>query len=281
LATLHPLYDRLNVDPDDQNHLLGPKQDVFRNIDYTIEERSEEWGDNPIQIVLMLLTLSIFSIGLLRSRSEFGFVLTLALSLCIGFVVFAAITRWSFFAVRYYVPLLVLWTPLIALALSKSPRSLARAVGLVIVITSIPQLLDNSARSLIHPRYHFSSELDPYFIVSSPTQQHRLATQYRGLANAISQSSCTEVGIANWILVEYPIWRALDESGWSGTLADVNVENESRHLEKKNFHPCSLIRQQTPSEIVVNKGNISLRLGNLALWIDPSSLAKPVAVPRS
>ena len=137
--------------------------------------------------------------------------------------------RWSALAVRYQVPLLVVWSALIAVSFERY-RAIGRAVGLAVLVACLPQLLDNHARSLLHPRYPFPTPLAAYFQDADDA-----AKAYGDVTAAVAQSQCQNLGIANRVLGEYPLWAGLRERGWTGRIAHVGVTNESSRLADVTF----------------------------------------------
>jgi hypothetical protein len=273
LGGLHWAYDSLGLSPANPDYVLGTQTDAFeRRNYYLLWDRNEGLGADPLQVVLMILTLVVLVVGVTRNRRELRLPFAAAITLCIGYVAFGGLSRWSVYVVRYYVPLFVLWCPLIAVAIGRLHRIVGLAVAVTVVVACLPQLLNNETRSLLHPRFPFRSRLDAYYSGFDPHTASVFAAANRSVAEAIARSSCRKVGIANWILFEYPLWPALHDAGWRGTLDDVDVTNESRKLEKSGFHPCALIREEDRPYVAPDPGMVAFRFFNLALSIDAASV---------
>jgi hypothetical protein len=271
LGSLGSVYSALGVAPGDVRYSLGTDFNAFKVQDYSARTRSEEVGANPVQVVLIVFAVAALAASALRSKRDSRLPLWLGLGLCCGYLAFTATARWSVFAVRYEVPLFVAWCPVIAIVLGQFRRAtLTRLVVVVVVIGCVPQLIDNSSRSLLHPRYHFSSALEPYFADGPLSLVSPKVNSYDSLTRTISESSCHEVGIANWVLSEYPIWAGLRNNGWKGVIEDVNVTNASRTLEHRDFRPCAWIRQETVGFVSADTVHPVLVFGELQLAIDPS-----------
>jgi hypothetical protein len=198
------------------------------------------------------------------------FPVLLATALLVGFLAFVMTAKWSIYASRYYIPLLVAWCPLIALALSRLPKVVVRGVCLAIVVVSVPLVLSNYQRPLLHP-VAFRSAIDSYFVTAGTTEaMESKADAYQRLAEALAASSCHEVGIANQVVVEYPIWIALDKVGWKGEIEHVDVQNvSSRIVERRDFQPCALIYQ--PDQRNFREDHPRMReetFGNLTMFIE-------------
>ena len=272
LGGLRSLYDTLGVNPANPDYVLGTETDAFLKRNYNMWDRNEGLGANPLQVGLMILTLLVLGVGAAHKRRELQLPFAAAIALCIGYVAFSALARWNVYVVRYYVPLFVLWCPLIAVAIGRLHRIVAFGVAFAVVIACLPQLLNNQTRSLLHPRFPFPSRLDAYYAGFDAHTASTLAAAYRGAAEMIARSSCRNVGIANWILYEYPLWPALHDAGWRGTLDDVDVTNQSRRLEKSSFHPCALVREEDGPYVATDAGMVAFRFLDLALSIEAASV---------
>ena len=278
LGGLRWLYDKLGVNPANPDYVLGTDTDAFLKRNYNLWDRNEGLGADPLQVGLMILTLLVLGVGVASKRRELQLPFAAAIALSIGYVALSALARWNVYVVRYYVPLFVLWCPLIAVAVGRLHRMVGLTVALIVVVACLPQLLNNETRSLVHPRFPFPSRLDAYYAGFDPHTASTLAAADRSAAEAIAGSSCRNVGIANWILYEYPLWPALHDAGWPGTLDDVDVTNQSRKLEKSGFHPCALIREEDGPYVATDAGMVAFRFDDLALSIDAASVDYASAV---
>ena len=104
--------------------------------------------------------------------------------------------------------------------------------------------------------------------------------EYSSTSAAIAGSSCDRLGLANWALVEYPLWVGLRDDKWHGEIQDVDVQNVSRRFENPAFKPCALLQQETAAYVGADDADVNLQFGSLALSIDPAdarSLRFPVA----
>ncbi|MBA3743432.1 hypothetical protein [Sporichthya sp.] len=281
---LEHVYNQTGVDPNDVNYLLGTVPNAFQRTYEVDSERAEAYGANPFHTVLIVAAFVAIIAAFARDRRRYTLPLALAVSLALGFFAFTATARWSVFAVRYYTPSVVLWCPLIVLAMRALPRHAVRLVAVVLVAAAMPQLLNNGARSLIHPRYHFDNALAPYFLSKHFSEKgeamKRRQVQSFSLTTAtIADSACRRVGIANWILIEYPLWVGLRDRHWPGLMNDVQVTNESKRYEVPDFKPCALIRQVDKTYVSADAGKVAYRFHILALSVDPAELGR-AAPPR-
>lgn len=282
LGAFGHLYSYLAVSQDDPRYLLGPNLGAFKQQDYSLRQRVEEYGANPWHVVLIVFAGLALATWVLRGARTLRTPLVLAVGLSLGYVLFTATVKWQPYGVRFALPLLVAWCPLIALALGRLHRLVGGVVLVGLVVACIPQLVNNAERPLVPSDYHFSSYLDRYFINLTGGYQTTNVLAYESVTGSIAESSCKQVGLANWVVVEYPLWAGLQHDHWRGTIQDVDVTNVSRRLEQADFRPCAWIRRVPPSYVAPDTGNVELQFGQrdptgmntaLALSIDPHRAA--------
>jgi hypothetical protein len=146
----------------------------------------------------------------------------------------------------------------------------------------MPALLNNSSRPLIHLRHDPKSALAPYLssrALAEEEQRHRQLRSFGPLTTAIAGSGCDRVGIANWILFEYPLWAGLRDQGWGGRITDVDVANQSTRYQESDFRPCALVRQVENVYVSQDNGMVGYRFGSLALSVDPGDLGSVAPPP--
>ena len=266
------LSSRLGVAPEDPCYFMGVQTEEFKKRDFSIMSRLEGCGADPWHIALSGFAIIRLGIGVLRGRREHRLHFLFGLALLCGFALFTGLARWSIYGVRYQIPFFVGFCPLIAIALGSFSNCVQNGVGFIVVFACIPQLIDNVTRSLFRPSYHFASALEPYFVGFGwidPLLKPYKATAYQSVTTVIANSSCRQVGLANWILLEYPIWAGLRLQHWRGTINAVSVQNESRNLEKPGYQPCAWLREEDPSYIAPDDGRLHLQFDRLALAMNP------------
>jgi hypothetical protein len=209
----------------------------------------------------VLVALPVLVAGWLRGRGDARAVL-LALGLAAGFVLLAATVRWQMFGVRLNLANLVLWCPLVALVLARR-RELAAVAGTVLVLLSLPMVVENAERPLRHATFADRTLLEAYVPVGGSIEP----ADYDRAARAIAASGCEHLGLANWIRFEYPLWVALELHGWSGHAGAVDVTNASRTLED-DAAPCALVGASPiePGGTAVAGGR-HLRFGSLEVVV--------------
>jgi hypothetical protein len=269
LRGLHQLFNQFHVAPNNQDYVLGTDTNAFRIADYSQWDRSGDSGADPWDVVLICFALVALIISVSRGDRKPRMALLLAVGLTLGYLLFAGISRWNVFAVRYEIPQFVAWSPIIAVALSTLPKMVVRLVLCFLLITCVPQLFNNFEEPFIHPDYAANS-LAPYFLDTNVQQYVAVSSfEYRETSAAISETSCHRVGLANWVFVEYPLWVGLKDVGWQGEIQNVNVQNVTRQFENPAFHPCISLSQESEGYVGIDANKVHLQLGTLALSIDP------------
>lgn len=280
LGDLHGVFDQFHIDPRNPNYVLGTITNAFAVNNYVQSERSGDRGADPWDVLLICIAALVLIVARIRGDRMTRMPLLIAAGLTLGYLLFSGTARWNVFDVRYQLPLYVAWSPIIAIALSKLPRVAARVVLCLLVVACLPQLFDNVEQPFIHRDYPMAS-LAPYFLDTNVQTYVTLSSSdYQSASAAISETSCHSLGLANWILAEYPLWVGLRNAGWQGEIQNVNVENASSRFQDPAFAPCILVRQETGSYVGADRSQVNLRFGPLAIAVAPQvarSLRLPVA----
>ena len=244
---LHGLYDAVGGDGGSA-YVFHPDITPFADREWATTSRFEDVGGNPWHTVLIGLALIVLIAAVVTGRRSARLPLALALALCVGFLGFAATATWSIYASRYYLPLLVLWCPLIAVAVDQLSVRVARGAGRLmasaLVVAALPAILDNYSRSLIHADWRHDTKLEPYFGRSGSADgeaSRAMAADYTAATKAIADSGCDQVALASHVAAEYAFWVGLEQQGWTGEIYDIDVTNISRSLTPRDFEPCAVV----------------------------------------
>jgi hypothetical protein len=231
-------FDLTGVEPDDTRYLLGGESDVFERRDYGIYQRYAEYGANPWHVLLLAAAGPALVVQAWRRRRDWSGPV-LAAGLAAGLVAFSGLVRWQIFGVRFQLAMLVVACALIALVLAPFGPALGAVVVALLVVASVPMLVDNAERPLVDPTY---DDADTYLehYLPDDTAASTSAADQDTTAAAMVASGCDRFGLANWIPFEYPLWVALDHHGWSGDLQAVGVTNDSADAAGP-FEPCGLV----------------------------------------
>jgi hypothetical protein len=268
---LLPLFDATGVDPDDRRYELGDEVDAFSTDDST--SLVESIGSNAIPLLLIALSAPCLVWLAIRRRVP-PVIAAAALALVLGYLVFASMAKWSEYAPRYYVPWLVAWVPLVVLVLRRLPRVVGATLVVSIAACSLPYLLNGYGRSIIHPAIGVGNATEQrlaslrFFPEFRPGGEQSRA--YVDVAHQLARSSCHRLGVNSWLLYEYPLWVALEDAGWHGTILHRRVRNETRPLAPTG-PVCARIYERSSPWFEVDESHIpeGPRFGTFVLIIDP------------
>ncbi len=281
LPALDGVYRVFHVPEDDPSDSATPAYRAFTVQDYSTSERDEVGGADPLDVILVVASLGVLLVAVWRGARELRTALVLAVGLTLGYLLFTGTAKWGFWDLRYDLVLLVPWSALIAVALSRTTVWVSRVVLVVLVVTCLPQLLDSSTRPLV-PSATFDttyrlSYLEPYFINCCGLFQ---GTVYAEVTEALSESGCHQAGLANLVEFEYPLWAGLRHDHWTGSLDSVGVTNQTRSLEPGGRR-CAWISHQGSSYVTPDNGTVNLQSGDLALSVEASKASTiRTAIPR-
>ncbi|MBI3977567.1 MAG: glycosyltransferase family 39 protein [Chloroflexi bacterium] len=199
-------------------------------------------------------------------------VLVAYLTACtVAFLLFSLL-RWQPWNSRLHLPLFVLLAPFAATVLGAVlGRRVMGTIGVLLVLASLPALLQNETRPLVGDRSVLSvSRLDQYFV-----RRPELQTPYVQAAARIRASGCSEIGLYfgadDW---EYPLWLLLREDGPQR----VRIE----HVYAENAFPARMFRRMhgPPSLAGSPPGGGSPRVSAFrpCAIVSPRALASPTIV---
>jgi hypothetical protein len=246
------------------NNIRPPPNQAFSLQDYSWDERDEDLGANPWDVILIVLSVPVLVVAVRRRANNLPRPLVLlAVGLATGYILFSFVSKWGIYNSRYGLPLLAAWCPLIAIALSRFPRWVGRIVVIGLLVACLPQLLNNVTRPLVRPASYDASYLEPYFV--APIGQ--MPSAYETVTASLAQSTCERAAIENLVVYEYPLWVGLQHNHWPGLLNDFNVHNQSRKLES-TYRPCAWISEESSQFITPNNNTINVQVADLALSVD-------------
>jgi hypothetical protein len=283
LEALSDAFNLFHVAQDNPNYSVTPAYRAFTVKDYSSTQKTETLSANPWQVILVVVSLVVLAVAVRRGARRLWIVLLLGLGLSCGYLLFTFIAKWGIWDSRYALPLLVAWSAVIAVALSRFSVWVSRVVLVLLVVARLPQLLDNTTRPLVPSRSYDASYdasyLEPYFAACCRKTAGKVAPAYESVTAALAQSTCRQAAIDNSIEFEYPLWVGLKHDGWTGVLTDDDVHNQTTKLES-SVRPCATIRQVGPHYRTPKNGTVTLQYQNLALSIDPreaTSVTTPLA----
>ena len=272
LGVLGHAYSVFGISVNDPHYASLLHSNTFAPGNYTLYQRIPAVGANPWHILLVLSAAIILVVAVARGRREFRLALVLCLSLGCGYLLVTGVSRWAPYNVRYQLPFLVAASAVIAVTLSIFPQWVTRLVLVGLVLSCLPQLLDNTEAQLVPPYQFQGPYLTAYFGLYSNPPGAEKAAAYQTITTMLAQSTCNEAGIGNWVYFEYPLWVGLQHAHYKGVLNDFDVPNVSRKLEP-SYRPCASITQQGPGYVTPNNGTVNVQESILALSINPKNAA--------
>jgi hypothetical protein len=272
LGILRHIYPIFGISQNDSRFSLQANFDPFRVTYYSYLDRLSDYGANPWDVALAMVSLVILVVAVWRGAKHLRVALVLAVALSVGYILFSGVARWSPFEVRYAMPLMVPWAAVIAVALARGPRWITRIVMIALVVACLPQLLDNVEQPLVPPLDYHGSFLAPYFPSHQTAAGNPMASDYQTVTTVLTQSTCTKASIGNWVLIEYPLWVGLQHEHWTGVLNDFNVHNDSSKLVP-HYRPCASITSQEATYRTPDNGTVNVQQGGLAISVNADDAA--------
>jgi hypothetical protein len=208
---------------------------------------------NPIHLLLLVV-----SVGLLLWKPGADirrrWALLYAAGIVASFVFFCALLRWQMWSSRYHLPLFVLGSALIGLALDRYfPRSLANTIAVILLLFGAFFALTNRSRSLIpwsrvDDIYHPRAEL--YF----SNEHESLAASNIAAAQFVNHLDCHNAAIDSYVpdpaiknspdsFFVYPLLALIHADGKTRSVWYTGVDNLSSRYQDQHIHPafCAVI----------------------------------------
>ena len=208
---------------------------------------------NPLHLILLLV-----SVGLIAWKPKQGirrrWALFCAAGIVASFIFFCALLRWQMWSSRYHLPLFVLGSALIGLAMERYyPRALANGIGVLLLLAGTFFALTNRSRSLlpwsrVDDVYHSRAVL--YF-----TNEHEsIAPANIAAAQFVNQLGCSNIGIESYVadaeiknspdsFFVYPLLALIHADGRTRRVWYTGVDNLSSRYQTQQAHPapCAII----------------------------------------
>jgi len=223
----------LDID-DNETTLPGTKFSISSS-------RHEDAAGNPLH--LLLIIFSIFAICFSKNMRHQHNVLPYLSALVIAFICFSFYLRWQPWQNRLLLPLIILWSPLIALVIAKIKSTwVANTILISLVCMALPFLLLNKSRPLITVE-NTESILETDRISQYFNNRPNLMQQYYELALYLKLINCSNIALQTgenaW---EYPLWVLLQkEFDQNIRIEHVKVDNMSDKIPLNNFIYCYVV----------------------------------------
>ena len=206
---------------------------------------------NPLHLILLAVSAGLL---LWKSKEDFRrrWAVFYAAGILTSFVLFCALVRWQMWSSRYHLPLFVLGSALIGLALERYfPRSLANTAAVILLLFGAFFALTNRSRSLIpwsrvDDIYH--SRAEQYFA----NEHESIAPANIAAAQFLNHLDCRNVGIDTYVpdpeiknspdsFFVYPLLALIHVDGTARTVSYIGVDNLSSRYPQAHPAPCAVI----------------------------------------
>jgi len=237
----------------------------------------EDHAGNLLHFLFIVLSsiLLIISKKNTTDKKLFSYFLTLAIiSLCFNHLI-----QWNLFQSRYHLPLFILCSPFVAIAIDKKLGAKPLNITLIIlIIASLPWLLYNQSRPLIGKNNIFCTERTTQYFTNRPY----LEKPYRKAAIYLKDLNLSKISLFcrgdDW---EYPFWILFNEKKKKIQIEHGNVSNISKKYKNPldSFIPDSIIDvdQKTKNKIFYeNIPFIKTRLfGKISIFVKDTDGSLP------
>jgi hypothetical protein len=244
-STIVAAHRAMGFDPNDGRTTLGLGFPGFQVGPLRIHE---DFVGNPLHLAAALVA----GVLVWRRRAAYGAPARLwALMTVVGAIAFCAALKWQPWNSRLHLPLFVLASPLVGVALGRHRRlAVAGAIGFCAL--ALPSLAMTWPRPLVGKDSVITMPRDAQRFRNHPG----LRPAYEAAAGVVGDMGCRRVGlILGWDGWEYPLWPLLrDRLGPGLSMEHVLVQNASRRFAPSGGGaPCALVV-------------VEPRLGDTVIW---------------
>jgi 4-amino-4-deoxy-L-arabinose transferase-like glycosyltransferase len=212
---------------------------------------------NPLHLALICLAIAILCLR--RSGENEREVLQHSVLVGCAFLLFCAYLKWQPFHTRLHLPIFVLLSPCIGMAISKFGTRVFTMVAATLILGGLPWIVANKSRPLLGRESILTTTRTYQYFMNAP----ELRQPYADAALFVRSQACRRVGLVlDWDDPEYPLWVLLGDSMSKHDLhlQHMFVTTPSASKASDNpfnaFSPCAIIQSQsrrtTAGELDVN-----------------------------
>ncbi len=201
--------------------------------------RHETLAGNPLHVLLSLILM----VGLLlRYRDpELHPAVLLGGGLCGAFITFCAVLKWQPWHCRLELPLFVLGSAVLGVAMARLwPGWASTAAGFILLWAAAPYALENQIRPLLSDRSIVRQNRGEMYF----GDRAELAPSYLAAADFVVKTGCKRVGLdSSMDPFEYPMLALLGAPFGGITVRTAGVNNESARLNRGRPEPgfCAVV----------------------------------------
>jgi hypothetical protein len=236
----------LGVDPDDPRMIEGGNSGGTISFGITSLSLTETRAGNPFLLFLFLAALLLMARLPAPLRRD---ATILATGLLGAFTLFCAGIRWQPWNGRFHLPLFMVASAVVAVALSECcPKQVVTLVAGLAILGAVPFTLLNSPRPLLQINSAHRKKPVPSILHMSRDQmyfadQHLyLADSFLSAARLVQASGCRDVGLdASVLHYDYPMLALLRAGVGGPTVRYVGVGNRSAAFSPGGSDPCAVV----------------------------------------
>jgi hypothetical protein len=226
---------------------INDRATTWKRTEFNISSaRHEDVAGSPIHLLLIIFTTISISCGLQANHNHA--ILPYLVVLVIAFLCFSSYLIWQPYHNRLLLPLIIIWSPIVALVLADTKVSwTTNSIALGLVIMALPFALLNPSRPIIsvtNTKSIFKTDrLSQYF-----NNYPKFMQKYHDIAHHLKNIDCRNVAIrTGGFTWEYPLWVLLQEEfNQSIRIEYVDVENKSGKIPLNNFNYCEVVSIDRP-----------------------------------
>jgi len=253
------------------------------SINFSLHEDST---GNFLHLILIIVSVVIFFIAR-QKRKQRDLIYYLA-ALTSAFLLLCFVVKWQPWASRFHLPVFVLFSPFIAIVLSRTmSHKITNFIGVFLILTSFPWVFSNDSRPFI--KNFRASKSENVFNTSRIEQYFRnwpgLKDPYMGAVQFIKSKGCLDIGIIldedDW---EYPFFVLLQKNTthmFRIEHVDVNNISSVKYgvYPFNDFNPSAIISlKYGQKDTIVNKDTVYVKEWSSAPVARPGSVVQPEPV---
>ncbi len=211
----------------------------------------QKFEDRAPNTLTFLLAVAATVFYLVRRKRFEGAVLPYLTGIAVGALLFCAVIRWEPWNSRFHTPLFALLAPFVGLVAAKAlDRRIALGIGMLLLLCSLPWLLEGQPRSVTGPHSVFTTSRTDQYFANEPALKQPFLRAVRELADM----KCGDVGLyTDTTTFEYPLW-PLFRGRLRGPvdIEDVSVANPTaKTTTRRGWKPCAVLAEQAPDNVLV------------------------------
>jgi hypothetical protein len=235
---------------------------------------NEDSAGSPIHLLLIILSAAGVIVLLATGRLKERHLLWYSLAAFLSFIIFVLAAHYDDYGVRFQLPLLIIWAPVIGSMITRlGERWLAPMALVFLFAISLPYVFFNTTRPLIAMKINpepfaihplpllgktksssiFYADQQSLLFINAPD----LNKPFMEAANDIRNSACQDVGLRiDSHDPEYPIWWLLKAPQSGVRIETLYYSEELNRYADTAFKPCAILCTICSSRTQLNGLNL-------------------------